>query len=544
MRELFRIAFVGRGLWGWMLVGIVASSAVIAANSLLMAISGWFIASMAVAGVAKSSFNYFVPSAAIRLFAIGRTVGRYLERLLTHGAALRLLSQLRVWLFLKFAPLSPGVLEKYSGGELSARFRGDIDSLESLYIRIIAPLSTGLLTICAATVFVAVWCASAAAALLVFLVISGVILPLAAQRLAEVHARASTRLSGDLRRVVTDGLEGGDELLLLDAMELHCQRVEKISADLISEQNGQAVKVALMSAANVLAAGAGVTAVLLLSSRAVISGGLPGPDLVMLLLFAAAAFESAGGMAAAMMHYPAAAESARRILEIAEAANPVGEPSEAAAVPAEFSIYGTKVQFSYGNNVVLRDFDLDLPFGSRVALIGRSGSGKSSLVEILLRFREYSGSIVLGGRELREYGADELRRSIAALPQEPHIFNTTIRENIILSNPEASAEEIAGVVHTAVLDEWLERLPDGLETRTGEGGREISGGEARRIALARTLLKDVPLYILDEPTEGLDSATEAKLLERLDRRLQGRSLLLITHRPEPLGIVDRIVRLD
>jgi ATP-binding cassette subfamily C protein CydC len=544
MRDLLRIITVARSQWGWLLLGIFAGVGVIAANSLLMAVSGWFIASMAVAGITKVSFNFFAPSAAIRALAISRTVGRYLERLITHGAALRLLSELRVWLFIKFAPLSPGVLERYSSGELAARLRGDIDSLENLYIRVVAPLAAGAVAIVAAALFVAIWSPAAAGALLFFLLVSGLLLPFLAKHLAQPHGKESARLSGELRRVVTDGIAGGDELILLGAVEMHVQKVAALSAELVAEQKSLAEKGAIISAGSLLSAGTGVAAVLMLASLAVISGEIEGPHLVMLLLFSAAAFEAAGGMAAAMLHYPAAAESARRIVELSGAVPSVAEPLTAAAAPSEFSLNCRSVNFSYGENKVLNDFALQIPAGGRVALVGPSGSGKSSVAEILLRFREYEGSISFGGRELKEYAADELRCFISALPQKPHLFNSTIRENIIVANPEASAAEIADVVYAAVLDAWVSTLPQGLETRVGEGGSEISGGEARRIALARALLKDVPFYILDEPTEGLDAVTEQQLLVRLDKRLTGKSLLLITHRPAPLAIVDRVVRME
>lgn len=544
MRDLFRLMTVARSQWGWLLLGIFAGVAVIAANSLLMAVSGWFIASMAVAGVSKVSFNFFAPSAAIRALAICRTVGRYLERLITHGAALRLLSELRVWLFLKFAPLSPGVLERYSSGELAARLRGDIDSLENLYIRVIAPLAAGALAIVAAALFVALWSPSAAGALLFFLLVSGLFLPLLAKHLAQPHGKESARLSGELRRVVTDGIAGGDELILLGAVELHVQRVAALSAELVGEQKSLAGNGAIISSGSLLSAGAGVVAVLLLAALAVVSGEIEGPHLVMLLLFSAAAFEAAGGMAAAMLSYPAAAESARRIIELADATPSVADPLTPAVLPCEYYLNCRNVNLSYGENQVLKGIDLQIPAGGRVALTGPSGSGKSSLAEILLRFREYAGSISFGGRELQEYAADDLRRVISALPQQPHLFNSTIRENITVANPDASAEEIAAVVHAAALDVWIESLPEGLNTRVGESGCEISGGEARRVALARTLLKDVPFYILDEPTEGLDAATELLLLARLDKRLTGKSLLLITHRPAPLQIVDSVFRLS
>jgi ATP-binding cassette subfamily C protein CydC len=192
---------------------------------------------------------------------------------------------------------------------------------------------------------------------------------------------------------------------------------------------------------------------------------------------------------------------------------------------------------------VLRDFNLEIPPGGRVALVGPSGTGKSSLAEVLLRFRDYGGSITLGGTELCRFAADDLRSLVAAAPQSPHLFNATIRENILLARPGATESELRTALHAAALDTWTDALPEGLETRVGEGGCAVSGGEARRIALARALLKDAPLLILDEPTEGLDAATEQLVLQRLQERLHGKSLLLITHRPACLTLANRVVRL-
>src|SRR5512138_3648057 len=219
MRDLVKIVMAVRTHWGWMGAGVLLGVGVIAANSLLMAVSGWFIASMAVAGVTKVSFNYFAPSAAIRALAISRTVGRYIERLVTHGAAFRALSGLRTWLFLKLAPLSPALLERYSSGDVSGRLRNDIDSLESLYLRIIAPLLTGVISIAGATLFVALWSRSAALALFSSLVVSGLLLPLLVRRVSAVHGRDAAVFAGELRSQVAEGISGGAELILLGAVE-------------------------------------------------------------------------------------------------------------------------------------------------------------------------------------------------------------------------------------------------------------------------------------------------------------------------------------
>jgi ATP-binding cassette, subfamily C, bacterial CydC len=542
MRELVKIAMAVRSQWGWMAAGILLGVAVIAANSLLMAVSGWFIASMAVAGVTKVSFNYFVPSAAIRALAISRTIGRYLERLVTHGAAFRALSELRLWLFLRLAPLSPALLERYSSGDLSGRLRNDIDSLETLYLRIIAPLLTGAISMIAATIFVAIWSRSASFALCSSLVVSGLLLPLVVRRLSEAHGRESAASAGELRSIVTEGITGGAELILLGAVEKHAEQVVAVSTRLVRSQEKLASAGALAASGAILSAAAGLAAVLIAGSASVIQGEITGPQLVMLLLFSAAVFEAAGGMPSALQMLPSAMESARRITELSEAAPPVPEPLTPLELPSDTFISFRDVSFAYDRSApVLSGFNLDLPRGAKVALTGRSGSGKSTLAQILLRFRTYEGSVTIGGAELAMLPAEELRTLISAVPQHPHIFNTTIRENITVSRPSASQEEISSAVYDAVLDEWLSRLPEGLDTMVGEMGSAVSGGEARRIAVARALLQQAEIFILDEPTEGLDADTERKLLERVAKRMEGKTLLMISHRPAAAEIVDTVV---
>jgi len=542
--ELLRILAVARRQWRWMVGGILLAILVVGANALLMAVSGWFIAAMAVAGVTKVSFNYFMPSAAIRALAISRTLGRYAERLVTHGAALRVLAELRAWLFNRLEPLSPAVLERYSAGDLAGRLRSDVDAMENLYLRIIAPLCSGVVCICISTLFVAWYSRSSALSLLFFLAITGLVLPLLARRLARLPGKRSAELAAELCTVVTDGLQGGGELILLGAVERHAGRVDRLSAELVAAQEELAGGAALTLGGGVAAAGLGVAAVLICGSLAVTAHGIDGPQLVMLLLFSAAAFEGAGGMPAALLLLPAAKESGRRITELASAPLPVAEPAVPAPLPADFGIVMRGVTFAYDPALpVLKGLDLEIPPGGRVALLGPSGVGKSTVLDLLLRFRDYGGSITFGGTELRDFSGDDLRRLIAVSPQRPHLFNSSIRENILLSRPEATPEELQSVLEASALDAWVSGLPQGVDTRVGETGGAISGGEARRIALARALLKDSPLLVLDEPTEGLDSATESLVLSRLDRLLAGRSLLLVTHRPACLALVDRVVRL-
>jgi ATP-binding cassette subfamily C protein CydC len=247
-------------------------------------------------------------------------------------------------------------------------------------------------------------------------------------------------------------------------------------------------------------------------------------------------------MPAAMLLMPGAREAVRRIRVLADAPLPVPEPERPVSVPTGTEIVLQEVSFAYGpSHPVLERFNLTIPAGARVALTGPSGCGKSTLADLLLRFRSYEGSIAIGGVELRDLAADDLQRLIAAMPQQPHLFNGTIRENILLARPEAAEDDLDQVLADVALTDWVTGLPEGLATRVGEGGSAVSGGEARRIALARALLKEAPIIILDEPTEGLDLATERKVVDRLHERLKGKTVLIITHRSACLALAGRVV---
>lgn len=542
MGELIKILTVARREWLWMIAGILLGIAVMIANTLLMAVSGWFIASMAVAGVTGASFNYILPAAAIRAFALLRTVGRYLERLVTHEAGFRVLELLRVWFFRRLEPLAPAGLERYTAGDVAGRLRSDVDALESLYLRIFLPLLTGGCVMVLAALFVANWSRSAAVALLACLLGAGLLLPLLARKLATQPGREAVAIAGELRVMVTEGLQGGEELLLLGAVELQTARVELLSKQLVAKQERLAGINGLTMAGGVVCAGLGLVAILAFAGSAVGSGELAGPLLVMLLLFAAASFEAAAGMPTALQLVPGCRESIRRVRELADAPHPVPEPAHPAALPTGSGIVINDLSFAYyPEQPVLEHFSLSIPSGERVALAGPSGCGKSSVVELLLRFRPYQGSITIGGTEVRDLASDDLLRQMAVVPQRPHLFNSTIRANILLANPEVSDKELHLALEDALLADWITSLPEGLETRVGEGGKAVSGGEARRIALARALVKDAPIFILDEPTEGLDLATERLVIARLAKRLQGKTVLIITHRPTCLELAERVV---
>lgn len=530
--------------WKWLIAGILAGSMVIAANIALMAVSGWFITSMAVAGVSKAAFNYALPAVAIRALAIVRTLGRYAERLVNHEAAFRMLADLRSWLFERLIPLAPAGLEGYAGGDLSGRLRSDVDNMESLYLRIIAPILTGFTVVMLAPLSLSLWSSTAALILLSALLAAGVALPFAAMQMSARPGAQSVILAGELRTAVTEGLQGAEELLLLGAHSNQAEKVEALYTEVAEEQVRLGEINGLVSGGVAAAGGIAIAALLTVAAMEISGGELNGPEMVMLLLFSAAAFEGIAPLAGALQSLPATCATALRLTILADAAQPVPEPVTPIMPDSGHGIIFSGVNFAYRNEAsVLSNFSLAIPEGSRIALTGRSGSGKSSLIELLLRLRPYDGSITIGGIELREIPSDQICTLITAVPQRPHLFNTSIRTNILLGAPDANDNLLREALEDSGLSPWIATLPDGIDTVVGVAGSSISGGEAKRIALARALLHDAPIILLDEPTEGLDVDTETRIVERLNKRLQGKTVLLSAHRPACLALAERVIRL-
>jgi ATP-binding cassette subfamily C protein CydC len=528
--------------------GILLGVLVIISNTLLMAVSGWFIASMAVSGSSGAAFNYFLPSASIRLLAILRTVGRYGERLVTHEATFRILAELRVWLFKRFEPLAPAGLERYADGDVAGRLRADVDALESMYLKIIAPLVVGAISILAGLVFLVCFSPPSALVMLFFLLCAGIGLPLLVRRFSEQPGRKSTQLSAKLRSKVTEGLQGIEELILLGAVERQASTVEMLSSDLVVEQERLGCINGISHGGMALCAGSAVAAVLLTGGMQVASHQIAPPDLVMLLLFSAALFEAAGQLPSALHLLPAACESASRIFELADAPVPVPDTPVLCDMPSHTGISFSNVSASYlSEKPVLKNFSLTVPAGSSLVLTGPSGIGKSLLIELILRFRTYEGSITVGGTEISALPKDALISLIAAMPQRPHLFNGTIRENIMLGNSSADEDQLHRALRDSCLDTWIAELPLGLETHVGINGSAVSGGEARRIALARALMKNAPVLLLDEPTEGLDAATERQVVANLKSRTggaAGTTMLVVSHRPACLELGDSVFHLE
>jgi len=547
-RDLLRMLRLFAPYWQWMAAGALLSLVTVLANVALMAVSGWFIASMALAGLTGAAINYFTPAALIRGLAITRTIGRYLERIVTHDATLRLLARLRVWFYLRIEPLAPACLQGLHSADMLSRIQADIDTLNHVYLRVFAPIAVAVLACGSIVAVMAAYSTQVALLVLVGLLLAGAVLPWWLYRQGREPGRQIVALRAALRETVVDGMEGLGELRVYGALEAHQCRADALRSQLCAAQRSMSRLHGGSQGALLLCATLALWGTLCISIAQLRTGELATADLAMLALFALASFEAVWPLPTAMQMLGESLAAARRIFSLADASPALSEPLHAVPLPARASLSMRDVTLRYRDDgpPALDRVSLDLPAGQCVAVIGASGAGKSSLVNVLLRFWEYEhGRIELGGVDLRACAAEDIRRHIAVVSQDAYLFNATIRQNLQIARPDATDAQMEAACREAQLHDFIAALPAGYDTELGEAGARLSGGQARRLAIARALLLDAPILILDEPTEGLDTLTESELLQAIIRLMRGRSVLLITHRLAVLGdLADRIVVLE
>ncbi len=549
MSDLRRLLGLFRRYRGWLALGILLSFVTTLANVGLMAISGWFITAMAIAGTSGVSMNYFTPAAMIRGMAIVRTAGRYAERLVTHEATFHILAELRTWFYLQLEPLAPGGLEPYRSGDLLSRIRADIDTLDKVYLRLLVPTVVAVLAVALFIAVLALYASSLALAEGMLLVIAGAVVPWLMHRLGRRHSRRLVESAARMRAGLVNDLQGMGELLVYGAAERHAGRLQGVSGELAAAQRSMSRLHGTSQATTGLCANLAMWLMVLLATPMVATHTLAPADLTMLALFALASFEAVLPLPLAFQTLGESLAAARRIFSLADTPASVTEPDRPLSPPAAMRFQLDKVGFRYPGAArhALQGIDLQWEAGQCWAVVGASGSGKSTLAKLLLRFlAPNDGRLRLGEAELAQYGGEELRRNIAVAAQQVHMFNATIRDNLLLARPDAQQEEIEAACRTAMIHGFISEQPAAYDTVTGETGVRLSGGQARRLAVARALLKDAPALILDEPTEGLDPDTASHLMNNLlaHVRERGQSLLVITHRLEGLETFDGILVLD
>jgi len=534
MSELLRILGLWRSRAGWLTLGVLVSLAALAAGVGVMTIAGRVIGAAFVLGVLAAPV-------ALDISGVSRVVLRYFERLVTHSATFRALADLRVWFFRGLAGNAAGGLGFRQAGDVLARLAGDVDALDGLYLRILVPLAGAAMLLPGLVVLLGSQGGWAATLVGVLFVLAAFVLPWVAARAA---LAAGSRLAGAaamLRIAALDALTGLREVRAFGAEGRMLAAVQGREAALLGAEHELARRTALAGAAALLCGQAAVLVVL------VGAGGADRLWVVAGVFLVVAAFEAVGGLPRAGALAGHAAASARRVLEAAESPPPVAEPPRPAAVPADATLRFEGVHFRWqpDHPPVFDGLTLEVSPGARVAVLGPSGSGKSTLAALALKLAApQAGRVLLGGTDIALLAADDVRRRIGWLAQATHLFDDTIRRNLRLAKPEADEAELWAALEAARIAEMVRALPAGLDAWVGEGGARFSGGEGRRLALARALLSPVPVLILDEPCAGLDAETERAFLSTLNEVAEGRSVILIAHRLTGLERLDRIWRLS
>jgi thiol reductant ABC exporter CydC subunit len=530
--------------WPWAILVVGLSFGTIAAGIALTAAASYLISKAAIAPDLAALTLIFT---SVRLFAILRAALRYFERLLGHILTFRALAHLRAWFFAAIEPSAPARLDQHQSGDLLARSVADIQTLEGFYVRVLVPFAAALLVALFASGLLRVFDWQFAIVVLVYMVATGFLLPVVVQRLSAGPANAQADTRGKLDSLLVDNVQGLPDLLLHDRAETHAAQVLATGARLSAQQERQAALRGTGNGLGALFTSLAAITIVLIATPMVTSGRLDPVYFAMLPLAALACYEAVQPLTAGLQHFEASKTAGRRVFELIDAPPEVTEPARPVAWPRNPGIELRGVSFRYAPRepLVLDRLTFSLPAGESLAISGVSGAGKSTVVDLLLRFREYqAGEIRLGARELREYSPDTVRAVLGVVPQQVHLFDVSVRDNLLLARPDATAAQIGAACRQALVDEFIEALPDGYETRCGEDGARFSGGERQRIAIARMILKDAPIAILDEPTANLDVDTEQRLMASMAPFLNGRTVLIISHREGVRGCAKKAIELS
>ncbi|WP_285538741.1 thiol reductant ABC exporter subunit CydD [Streptomyces lavendulae] len=542
---LRRVRAVASAWQGRFRRGLLLGALAVGCSVGLMAVSGWLISR---ASQQPPVMYLMVAVTATRAFGIGRAVFRYAERLVSHDAVLRMLADLRVAVYRRLERIAPAGLREQRRGDLLSRLVADADALQDYWLRWLLPVGTAVLVGTGSVAFTAWLMPEAGAVLAVGLLLAGVVVPLVSGACSRAAERRLAPARGELATRVTDLLTGTAELTVAGALADRKGRARESDGVLTRIASRGAAATGLGSGLSALVCGLTVVCAALAGAEAVASGRLSGVAMAVVVLTPLAAFEAVSGLPLAVQYRQRVRRSAERVYEVIDAPVPVtepAEPAEPAGSPFPLRLTGLAARHPGQERDALHGLDLTLEAGRRIAVVGPSGSGKSTLAQVLLRFLDQrEGGYTLGGVDARTLDGDDVRRFVGLCAQDAHLFDSSVRENLRLARTGASEEELRGALAAARLLEWADGLPDGLDTLVGEHGERISGGQRQRLALARALLADFPVLVLDEPAEHLDLATADALTADLLAATEGRTTVLITHRLAGLEAVDEVLVLD
>ena len=525
-----------------LLLAAFAGAAATGSGVALLAVSGFLLAR---ASQHPNIVAISIAVVAVRALGISRGAFRYAERLGSHDVAFRVLADVRVTIYRRLERLAPAGLAGFRPGDLLARLISDVDASQDFFIRGLTPPLAASLAGAGAVLACVALLVPAGLLLCAGLIFAGLAVPLLAVRAARTSAERSGPARGEVSALLTDLLTGAADVHAFGAEDEMLTRCFAADAELTRLGARSAVASGLGTGLTAAIAGATLWGVLLLGVAATGSGAVSRVPLAVVTLTALAAFEAVTGLPAAAMQIAQARTAASRIAGVLEVPDPVTEAADPLPLPAgrlDVRLTGAQVRYQPGGPLAIDGVDLDLPAGKRVAVVGPTGAGKSTIAALLLRFCEpCGGTVTVNGHDLARYASDEIRTRIGGCPQDPHIFDTTIGANLRLAKPDASSDELVEVAAQVRLLSWIESLPAGFDTLVGAHGARMSGGQRQRLALARALLADPALLILDEPTAHTDVETKRPLMADLLAATAGRSVLLITHDLADLDELDEII---
>jgi thiol reductant ABC exporter CydC subunit len=537
MRQMWHAMGLQRGrLAAAAFFGVIAAASTVA----LLGTSGWLIS---YAAELPPVLSLSVAAVMVRSFALSRSVFRYLERLVGHDAAFRGLTELRVRIYDRLEQLSPVGLMRFGRGDLLARLVADVDAALDLPLRVVLPWVQAAIVSAATVAFLAWLVPGAGLALGLVLILGLVVVPWIVARIAARSERRLAPTRGALSASVVTSLDGAADLVAFGAVDAALADIERRDRELTAVARRESAGLGLGVGLSTALQGAAVVACLVAAIPAVTEGRIGPAWLAVAALLPLAAYDIVALLPSSALAYQRVRGSAARLNEVLDAPEPVRDPRHAQPMPhPPLPLRCRGLVAGWTDEPVLRGIDLDVAAGERVAIVGPSGAGKSTLAMVLLRFLGYaSGSVKLDGSELSALVGDEVRDEVGLLTQDAHIFDTSVRENLHLGDPRASDDQLRAVLARVGLAAWLTHLPRGLDADLGPHGAAMSGGERQRLALARLLLAERRLLVLDEPTEHLDPRAADELTDDVLAVTAGCSTLLITHRLRGLDRVDRVV---
>lgn len=557
MRDLWPFLVLYKRHKGLLLLGIVLAVVTLAASVGLLALSGWFITATSIAGLVAGtakSFDFFSPGAGVRGFSIVRIASRYFERLVSHDATFRLLSWLREWFFKRLVPLPLERIGRYRKGDLLNRLVADVDALDQLYLRLVSPVVSAVVIMIVVS-FGFFWFSPALAKYTFIVMLAWIVLmPALFYRLGRKAGQSLGQCQLDLRQQVLDHVQGMAESVIYGYRDQSRASLTVTEKTMQAQQQRMTTLDGLGAFLLVVASGSSATGMLWLASGEYQASMMSASVMVLMMFALLAAFEALMPLPGAFQFLSYTRQSAARLKEVLDEP-PVIFADQAvneAGHGAKGRLCFDHVTFRYSRSAdrprVIDHLCLNIPAGQHVALLGKTGSGKSTMVRLLTRAVEpCGGDVLIDGRRIRSFTEKSLYQAITVVPQRTHVFSTTLRGNLLLAAPFATDNELMRVLAETGLDKLGGGNEGGLlllDRWLGQGGIALSGGEQRRLAIARALLKPAPVLIMDEPTEGLDSESEQKLIRHVLTTFRESTVIMITHKHTMLGNMDRVYLME